>query len=125
MKLADYFANTRGIGVLATSDAWGKVDLAIYSKPYVIDEEHIAFSMLERRTFVNLDSNPKAAYMFVEEGEGYKGKRFYIVKLGEESDAKKIEEIKKQHKKRFIDEETAKHLLYFRITETRPLVGGT
>jgi hypothetical protein len=124
MTLAEYFNNITGLGILATSDADGKVNLAIYARPYVIDENKIAFSMLERRSYKNIQSNPKAAYMFVEQAEGYKGKRLYLVKTGEETDAKLISQIKEQHKKRYSSESSGKHLVYFEITETRQLIGG-
>jgi len=91
MVLSEYFENAKGIGVLATSDADGNVNLAIYARPYIISEETIAFSMLERRSFKNIQSNPKAAYMFVEETEGYKGKRLYLTKSGEETDPERIQ----------------------------------
>ena len=80
MSLADYFENTKGLGVLATSDSDGNVDIAIYSRPYVIDETTIAFSMLERLSYANIQSNPRAAYLFMERGEGYVGKRLYLTK---------------------------------------------
>ncbi len=124
MELQEYFENTEGIGILATSDAEGNVDLALYARPYIIDEHTIAFSMLERHSFSNVQANPKAAYMFVEDGEIYKGTRLYLIKIGEETDAKRINEIKEQHKNRYSTESAGKHLVYFKITETRPLVGG-
>jgi hypothetical protein len=124
MNLAKYFEKNEGIGILATSDAKGNVNLAIYAPPYIIGEKKIAFSMLERRSYGNLQSNPKAAYMFIEQDEHYKGKRLYLVKAGEKTDAGKIKKIKEQHKNRFNTESAGKHLVYFKITETRPLVGG-
>ena len=124
MSLTEYFEKVTGMGVLATSDAEGNVDVALYARPYIIDEQTIAFSMLERRSFNNIQSNPKAAYIFVERGEGYKGTRLYLTKAGEETDAERISEIKKQHKNRYSAESEGKHLVYFKITETRPLVGG-
>jgi len=124
VELQEYFENTEGIGILATSDAEGNVDLALYARPYIIDEHTIAFSMLERHSFSNVQANPKAAYMFVEDGEIYKGTRLYLIKIGEETDAKRINEIKEQHKNRYSTESAGKHLVYFKITETRPLVGG-
>ena len=124
MGIAEYYQNATGIGILATSDTEGNVDVAIYARPYIIDEETIAFSMLERRSYKNVESNPKAAYMFVEKGEGYKGQRLYLVKTGEEIDTEKINKIKEQHKNKYSTESEGKHLVYFKITETRQLVGG-
>ena len=48
MNQSDYFENTAGTGVLATSDNEGNVDVAIYAKPHVIDENTIAFSNRSR-----------------------------------------------------------------------------
>jgi len=124
MSLAEYFQSAEGIGILATSDSEGSVDLAIYSRPYVIDEGKIAFSMLERTSFANVQSNPRAAFMFVEQGEGYNGKRLYLTKVGEESNPQRIEEIKSQHPKRHKSTtESARHFIYFSIDKIRPLVG--
>ena len=75
MDLADYFENHQGLGILATADSDGTVDLAIYAKPHVVSENTVAFVMRERLTHQNLKSNPHAAYMFVEQGEEYIGKR--------------------------------------------------
>jgi len=46
MTLTEYFENTQGRCVLATADAKGMVDLAIYSRPHVIDEETVAFTKI-------------------------------------------------------------------------------
>ena len=123
MNLADYFQSTKGIGVLATSDSDGNVDLAIYARPYVIDESTIAFSMSERLSYANVQSNPKAVYMFIERGEGYVGKRLYLTRLGEEKDPQRIKDIKKQHSRVSDPSDASKHLIYFAIDKTRPLVG--
>ncbi len=123
MDLNDYFENTKGTGVLATADNEGKVDAAIYARPYVMDEKTIAFSMLSRRSYENTQTNPYAAYLFIEAGEGYKGLRLYLTKSGEESDPERIRELKKQHDRIFDKDVIDRHIVYFEITETRPLVG--
>ncbi|KPK42890.1 MAG: pyridoxamine 5'-phosphate oxidase [Phycisphaerae bacterium SG8_4] len=124
MSLSDYFENIRGIGILSTSDSDGNVNTAIYSRPYVIDEDTVAFSMLERHSYANIQSNPKAAYMFIERGEGYNGKRLYLTMTGEEKDPERIKAIKKQHERAKDDDGKVRHLMYFSIDRTRPLVGG-
>ena len=43
MSLRDYFENTQGFGVLATADADGAVDVAVYARPHVIDDHTVAF----------------------------------------------------------------------------------
>ena len=123
MNLAEYFKHIKGLGVLATSDSEGKVDVAVYSRPYLIDETTIAFSMLEKLSYANIQSNPKAAYMFAEEGPGYLGKRLYLTMTGEEKDPERIEEIKKQHQKKREPDEKIRHLIYFSVDKIRPLIG--
>ena len=123
MNLAEYFKDIKGLGVLATSDSEGKVDVAVYSRPYLIDETTIAFSMLEKLSYANIQSNPKAAYMFAEEGPGYLGKRLYLTMTGEEKDPERIEEIKKQHQKKREPDEKVRHLIYFSVDKIRPLIG--
>lgn len=126
MSLAEYFQSAEGTGILATSDSKGHVDLAIYSRPYVIEENKIAFSMLGRISFANIRSNPRAAYMFVEHGEGYSGKRLYLTMTGEETDPQRIEEIKSQHpKRRKSTTDSASHFIYFAVDKIRPLVGSS
>lgn len=124
MSLAEYFEDIKGVGVLATSDSDGNVDTAIYSRPYLIDENTVAFSMLEKLSYANIQSNPKAAYMFIERGEGYKGKRLYLTMTGEEKDPERVKEIKKQHERSKDDDGKVRHLIYFSVNRTRPLVGG-
>jgi len=121
MSLAEYFQATEGIGVLATCDSNGNVDVAIYARPYVIDKKTIAFSMSERLSYRNIQSNLKAAYLFIERGEGHKGKRIYLTKVGEESDPQRITEIKAERPSTHKSTGVKKHLVYFTIDKIRPL----
>lgn len=41
MNISEYFAITKGYGVLATANDKGKVNAAIYSKPYFTDEHTV------------------------------------------------------------------------------------
>jgi hypothetical protein len=123
VDLAAYFENTKGTGVLATSDSEGNVDVAIYARPYVIDDETIAFSMLERLSYANIEANPKAAYLFIERGEGYTGKRLYLSKTGEETDPERVKELKKKHSKIFSPDQINRHIVYFKVEKIRVLVG--
>ena len=126
MSLSDYFENMRGFGVLATADASGNVDLAIYAKPHVIDETTIAFIMRERLTRRNLKSNLRAAYMFVERGKGYAGKRLYLTKIREETNTSVVEMFrKKQPEICASSDDSNKYLVHFQVDDIRPLVGDT
>ncbi len=74
MNLSDYFKTTQGTSFLATSNSASQVDVAIYSRPHVTDQDTVAFIMRPRLTHENIQSNPHAAYMFIEKSPGYKGK---------------------------------------------------
>ena len=86
MSLSEYFEDVEGLGILATADSEGNVDLAIYARPHMVDDETLAFVMAQKTSYTNVQSNPKAAYMFVEKTAGYKGKRLYLSKKSEEAD---------------------------------------
>lgn len=121
MNLSDYFETTQGTGILATANSEGQVDVAIYSRPHVTDEDTIAFIMRPRLSHENLQSNPHAAYMFIEEGPGYKGKRLYLTKLREETDSTLIDSLRRKEHKAKSDEKS--FLVYFHIDMVRSLVG--
>ena len=125
MSLSDYFENTPGTGVLATADAEGRVNVALYGRPHVIDEQTIALIMSDRLSHSNLQSNPHAAYLFKEEG-GYQGTRLYLTKAVEEKDSPRIAEIRRKVYPEISDkhERESKFLVLFHIDRTRPLVGG-
>lgn len=123
MNLADYFENTEGLGVLGTADAAGKVDLAIYARPQVIDRMTIAFIMSERLSHKNLESNPNAVYLFIEQGKGYVGKRLYLTKIREETAPDLIEMARRREQKSCGSADSKKYLVYFQVNKVRPLVG--
>jgi hypothetical protein len=122
MKLKEYFESMKGRGILATADAEGLVDAAVYARPHVMDEETLAFIMLDRLTRHNLKANPHAAYLFMEEGDKYSGKRFFLTKLKEEQDAEKINRLRRR---KYPDvKEKEEYLVYFRVNKVLPLVGA-
>jgi hypothetical protein len=123
MNLSEYFENTEGTGVLATSDSQGNVDIAIYARPHVIDETTVAFIMNERLSYRNITSNPKAAYLFLEDTPGYKGKRLYLTKTKEENDAELINSMRRKPDK-YQESDLKKYLVYFSVDKIRPVVGG-
>jgi hypothetical protein len=90
MSLAECFENVHGIGVPGTADAAGKVDVAIYARPHVLDEHTVTFITTDHRSHNNIVTNPHAAYLFVENGAGYNGLRMYLTKMREETDPQKI-----------------------------------
>ncbi|OPY12403.1 MAG: Pyridoxamine 5'-phosphate oxidase [Syntrophus sp. PtaB.Bin001] len=125
MDLKAYFDKTEGTGILATADLSGKVDAAVYSRPTIMDDGQIVFIMADRLTHQNLQSNPYAAYLFIESGQAWKGKRLYLVKTKEESDEEKIQAMMKRKQPEDVDKykNVKKFLVYFKLEEERPLVG--
>ena len=124
MDLRDYFDKAKGIGVLATSDKEGKVDLAIYAKPHVMEDETIAFIMADRLTHHNLQSNTHAAYLFKEEGQGYKGTRLFLTKLREEQDSDLLYAIRSKRYPSETEEGKPRSLVFFKVDKVLPLVGA-
>jgi hypothetical protein len=83
VSLKAYFKKAKGLGVLSTADKWGRVDSAVYAKPATLGDGTVAFLMADKLTHSNLEDNPYAAYLFKEDGKGYKGKRLYLKKVKE------------------------------------------
>jgi len=123
MNLTEYFDSAEGTGILATADSEGNVDLAVYGKPHMIDEETVAFIMSDRLSHKNLTSNPNAAYMFMEKGPGYKGRRLYLTVTKEETDKEIIDSMRRQGGKHHPKSDEKKFLVYFRVNHIRPLAG--
>lgn len=122
MDLAAYFESTKGTGVLATADSEGKVDAAIYARPHIDAEGTIAFIMRDRLTHHNLQSNPRATYLFIEDGPGYKGKRLFLIKTGEAQDPEKIAAMRRRQ--RITDSDEMKFIVYFALEKELPLIGA-
>ena len=122
MSLSDYFNTTKGVGVLSTADSAGKVDAAIYARPHFLDDGTMAFIMRDRLTHHNIQSNPHASYLFIEDGSGYKGKRLYMTKLREEKDSELLESLSRRQYPD--DKEAHKYLVFFELNEMLPLIGA-
>jgi hypothetical protein len=126
MTLSEYFEKAKGIGVLATTDAAGQVNQAIYAKPLFLDkddEQSCSFIMANRLTHDNVNHNPSASYLFIEHGEGYAGKRLSLIVGEEESDPEKVKAIRRHYNLPLSDEE-CKYLVQFHIEGVRPLLGN-
>ena len=123
MKLGEYFESSKGRGVLATADKDGRVNLAMYARPYFMDDSTVTFIMAERLTHENLKSNPYAAYLFSEEEQKYQGKRLYLKKTREEKNPDLITQICR--KCDYSHYETSnRYVVYFNIEKVLPLIGS-
>ena len=128
MTLCEYFENARGFGVLATTDAAAQVDQAIYAKPIFLDKDDdgtCSFIMSNRLTHDNVEHNPSASYLFIEDGGGFLGKRLSLVIVGEEADSEKIKAILRHTEIDLqMSSDECKYLVHFHIEGVRPLYGN-
>jgi len=125
MQLNEYFERTKGRGIIATADSTGHLTAAVYAKPHFFEDNSIAFIMADRLTHQNLQSNPHAVYLFMESGEGYAGKRLYLIKTKEERNSPLIDQIQRRESCP-ADEEYQKQnrfLVSFTIEKVLPLIG--
>jgi len=122
MDLKEYFNDTKGVGVLATSDADGKVDAAIYARPHFMEDGTLAVIMRDRLTHHNLQSNSHATFLFIENGPGYKGKRLFMTKVREEEETELLHSLRRRHYPN--DKVEAKFLVFFKLDKELPLVGA-
>ena len=124
MEIKDYFENNKGFGVLSTADANGNVNSAVYARPHVMEDGLLTFIMRNRQTYKNIRSNPHATYLFREDGPGYKGVRLYLTKTREENDPDLISSLSRRKYPSDQDAIESSFLVYFKLEETRPLIGG-
>lgn len=126
MKLNEYFENAKGLGVLATSDVSGKVNAAVYSRPHFTDEgdeKMVAFIMADRLSHANIQTNPHAAFLFVEEGQRYVGKRLHLTKVREETSEELVAAICRRCNYNMYGSESLRYVVFFKVDEVLPLIG--
>jgi hypothetical protein len=124
MDLKAYFEEKNGRGILATADSEGKVDLAVYGKPHFMEDGTIALIMADRLTHHNLQSNDQAAYMFMEDGAGYKGVRLFLTKISEEQDSDRLYAMRSKKYPSKREEGKTRFLVFFTIDKQLPLIGA-
>jgi hypothetical protein len=124
-ELMEYFEKTADHGVLATADAQGKVNQAVFARPHVMKDGTAAFIMPHRLTYKNLQETPHAAYLFMEKGPSYKGKRLYLTKVREEQETELLYSLRRRNfpaeKER---QEGPCYLAFFRVDLVLPLIGS-
>lgn len=124
MDLKKYFEDTKGVGIIATADNKGKVDMAVYAKPHFMEDGTIAFIMADRLTHSNLQSNNHAAYLFMEEGSKSKGRRLFLTKTREEKDSDLLYSLRSKKYAQEKEEGKDRFLVFFRIDDVLPLIGA-
>lgn len=123
MKTIDQY-RTGGTGVMATADADGVVNTAIYAFPRRIDGDTVAWGLAAHRTYRNLRVNPSASYLYIEPGGGYRGFRLSLRLREWVESGPVLEEVRENTRKVSSPAaaEAVQVVAYFTIVETRPLV---
>ena len=125
MTLSSYFEENKGIGVLSTANRDGVVNSAIYARPHVMADGTLGLIMANQHSYENLRANPHAAYLFLEDTPGYRGKRFKLTKVKEEQDTELVMKLRRRFYSPDMEEKMKPvTLVYFRVDEERPLVGA-
>jgi hypothetical protein len=83
----------------------------------------VAFIMADRLCHANIQANPHASYLFIEEGEGYIGKRLSLMNVKEETDPEKIQALRRRNLPCECEDGKAQFLVHFRVDGVRPLIG--
>jgi len=112
-----------GRGVIGTASKDGVVNMAVYAVPSVVDDETVAWGMTDGRTWNNVRENPNASYTYFEPGEGYRGSRLTLSLSRTEDSGGMLAKIREQTRASSPGNPQAiKHVAYFKVVETRPLV---
>ena len=112
-----------GRGVIGTSSKDGVVNMAVYAVPQVVDDETVAWGMTDGRTWNNVRENPNASYAYFAPGEGFRGARLTL-SLSRTEDAGRCSRRSASGTASTSpgNPQAVKHVAYFKVVETRPLV---
>jgi len=125
-KLVEYFNKMPRLGTLSTANKAGKVNVAYFGSPRMIDEKTIFMGCGKNRTFVNLQENQMPFFMIMEPGKSlpeWKGVRLYLKMTECQTSGQKLETLKAQIREKG-GEAAAKMMhaaITFEIQELRPL----
>ena len=125
-SLMEYFNKQPRLGTLSTADKNGKVDVAYFGSPRMVDEKTVFMGLGKNRTFANLQENPNAVFLIMEPGKtivDWKGVRLYVRMADCQTSGNKLDEMKAAIAK-VAGEDAAKIMhaaVSFEIQEIRPL----
>lgn len=123
MNLIELFQQP-GLGVMATASKDGCINMAVYARPHVMDEQTLVWGMTDGRTYRNISDNPHASFLFKTSGPGFSGVRLALELVRTEESGPMLDKI------RVNADATAgpgtgtavTHAAWFTVTEVRPLV---
>lgn len=122
MKIADVL-KPGGRGVIGTASKAGVVNMAVYAVPHLVDAETVAWGMTDGRTWNNVRENPNASYAYFAPGEGFRGARLTLMLASTEDSGAMLAKIRERTGASSPgNPEAVRHVAYFKVVETRPLV---
>lgn len=123
MDLSELFKSS-GFGVMATADADGIVNTAVYARPHVVNGTTLVWGMTDGRTFRNVRENPQASFLFKTSLPGYVGVRIALELIRTEDVGDMLAEIKKSANEVVspVAGVAVTHAVWFRVVETRALI---
>ena len=122
MNIADVL-KPGGRGVIGTASKAGVVNMAVYAVPHVVDNETVAWWMTDGRTWNNVRENPNASYTYFAPGEGFRGARLTLTLSRTEESGAMLAKIRGRTAASSPgNPQAVKHVAYFNVVETRPLV---
>lgn len=122
----EYFNKQPRLGCMSTSARDGKVNVACFGSPRMIDEKTVVMGLGKNRTFDNLQDNPHAVFIIMEPGKTsseWKGVRVYLKMKTCQTSGETLEKLRAQIAK-VAGEAAAKSVhaaVSFEIEEVRPL----
>jgi len=102
------------------------VNVAVYARPHFTgenDDSVLAFIMADRLNHANIQKNPSATYLFMEEGQGYAGKRLRLTKVREEVSEELVAAICRRCNYNMYGKESLRYVVFFKVDEVLPLIG--
>lgn len=126
-ELMELFNKRPRIGTLSTASKDGKVNVAVFGSPQMVDENTVIMGIGNNRSYKNLKENPNAVFIIVEPGKGimdWKGARVYLRATAIEESGAFYETVKEGIRK--VAGDMAANMIYaavrFEITEVRPII---
>jgi hypothetical protein len=115
------------IGSLATSNASGDVNVAVFGSPMMTDEDTVVMGIGNNRSLSYLKENPKAAFIVMEPGKtamDWKGVRVYLKAVAIDKEGDLLNTIRAKIAEK-AGEGAAKMIqaaVRFQVTGVRPLL---
>ncbi|MBI9076213.1 MAG: hypothetical protein JEZ02_12445 [Desulfatibacillum sp.] len=124
--VAKFLESPNRTNVLATADAKGKVNVAAFGSPMLVEGDKIRMMLGDNRTYDNLSQNPSAALFITLHGKtgmGMEGCRLYLNVMEMADDGPEFDAVHGEIKKRIGDAASMlKHLIKMEVVETRPIL---